>query len=153
MKLVFFILIAFLPISAKAQEPCPPDLPCGGIPKFMEHGNIRWSDERAVLDRLAEVFRKSNDQVIYFLIYPGQISCKDEAQLRAMRAKNYLVQRKQIPKDKILWKSGAFRPDLSVVIWLLPKDKPLPEPSNFVTIDPSEVKLRKNCKEFSPRNF
>jgi hypothetical protein len=113
----------------------------------MEHGNVRWRDERSVLDHLADSFRSANDQVIYFLIYAGQNSCKDEARLRAMRAKKYLVRHHKIPQTEIVWKNGGFRPDLSVEIWLLPKDKPLPEPSTFTTIDPSQVNLRRKCKE------
>src|SRR5262245_21744819 len=128
-RFILFIVIAFLTTSGKGQEPCPPDLPCGGIPRFMEHGNVRWRDERAVLDHLADSFRRSSDQVIYFLIYAGQSSCKDEARLRAMRAKKYLVQHHKIPQADIVWRNGGFRTDLSVQIWLLPKDRPLPEPS------------------------
>jgi len=114
----------------------------------MEHGNVRWRDERRVLDHLADSFRKSDDHIIYFLIYPGENSCKDEARLRAMRARKYLVQRHKIPQKDVVWKTGGFRPDLSVQIWLLPKDKPLPQPETFGTIDPSHVRLSKNCKEF-----
>ena len=144
---ILITVVAFFTISAKAQEPCPVDVPCGGIPRFMEHGDVKWSDERAVLDHLADSFRSSNDQVIYFLIYPGLNSCKDEARLRAMRARKYLVQRHKIPQADILWKSGGLRPDLSVEIWLLPKDRPLPEPSTFDTIDPKHVHLSRKCKE------
>jgi hypothetical protein len=146
---------ALLITSAKAQEPCPPDrppdAPCGDILRFMEHGNVRWRDERAVLDHLADSFRKSSNQVIYFLIYPGLSSCKDETRLRALRAKQYLVQHHKIPQGHIVWKNGGFRPDLSVEIWLLPKDKPLPEPSTFITIDPSQVHLKRKCKGFGRR--
>ena len=110
----------------------------------MEYGNVRWRDERAVLDRLADSFGRSENQVIYFLIYAGQISCKDEARLRAMRAKKYLVLHHKIPQADIVWKDGGFRTDLSVEIWLLPKDKPLREPSP--TIDPKHVHLRRKCK-------
>ena len=112
----------------------------------MEHGNVKWSDERAVLDRLADGVRKSQNQVIYFLIYPGKNSCNDEARLRAMRAKKYLVQHHKISGADIVWKSGGFRQELSVEIWLLPKDKPLPEPSTFLTIDPAQVHLSRRCK-------
>ena len=147
MRFILFTIVAFSTISAKPQEPCPPDSPCGGIPRFMEHGNVRWSDERGVLDHLADSFRKSNNLVIYFLIYPGQNSCKDEARLRALRAKNYLVERHKIPQADIVWKSGPFRPNLSVEIWLLPKDKPLPEPSTSITVDPVQVHWSRKCKE------
>ena len=113
----------------------------------MEHGNVKWSDERGVLDHLAESFRKSNHQVIYFLIYPGLNSCEDEARLRAVRAKTYLVQRHKIPQADIVWRNRGVRPDLSVEIWLLSKDKPLPEPSTDITIDAAEARIRKKCKD------
>ena len=45
--------------GALGQQPCPPDNPCGGIPRFAEYGNIRESDERAVLDHLAKQLRMS----------------------------------------------------------------------------------------------
>ena len=121
MKFILSMVIALATISANPQDPCPPDLPCGGIPKFREYGNVRWGDERAVLDHLADSFRRSKNQVIDFLIYAGQISCKDEARLRAMRAKKYLVQHHKISQADIVWKDGGFRTDLSVEIWLLPK--------------------------------
>jgi hypothetical protein len=142
----FILLIVAALFSIGPQEPCPPDVACGGMQRFMEHGNVRWSDERAVLDHLADSFRKSKNQLIYFLIYPGQDSCKDEARLRAQRAKRYLVQHHKISRADIEWKSGGFRQELSVVILLLPKDKPLPEPSTFVTMDPTEVRLSRRCK-------
>lgn len=119
----------------------------------MEHGNVKWRDERAVLDHLADSFRRSSDQVIYFLIYRGQNSCKDEARLRAARATKYLGQHHNIPQADIVWKNGGFRPDLSVQIWLLPKDKPLPEPSTFLTIDSSKVHLSGKCKELGQRKW
>jgi hypothetical protein len=92
-----------------------------------------------------------NNQVIFFLIYPGQNSCKDEARLRALRAKKYLVQRHRIPQNDIVWKSGRFRSDLSVEIWLLPKDKPLPEPETSLTIDPSQLQMNRKCKGLRQR--
>ena len=155
--MLFLVITALLTISAKAQQPCPsdrpPDTPCGDLLRFMEHGNVRWRDERAVLDHLADSFRRLNNQVIYFLLYPGENSCKDEARLRAVRAKKYLVQRHGIPQNEIVWKSGGFRSDLSVQIWLLPKDKPLPEPQTFLTIDPSQVHSNRKCKELRQRKW
>jgi hypothetical protein len=120
----------------------------------MEYGSsVKWRDERAVLDHLADSFRRSSNQVIYFLIYAGQNSCKDEARLRARRAKQYLVQHHKIPQVDIIWKNAGFRPDLSVEIWLLPKDKPLPEPSPFITIDRSQVRLSGKWKELRQRKW
>jgi hypothetical protein len=149
MKFILLItVIGLLAVSTLGQEPCPVDRPCGGIPRWAEHGNVRWRDERGQLDNLAAQFHKSPNQVIHFLIYPGMRSCKDEARLRALRAKRYLVQHHSIPAKSISWRDGGFLPDLRVEIWLLPQDQPLPEPFTSMTIDPAAVKLQRNCREF-----
>jgi len=121
------------------------------VEELQDSWNVKWSDERGVLDHLADSFRKSSEQVIYFLIYAGPVSCQDEARLRAERARNYLVQHHKIPQADIVWKTGGYRPDLSVEIWLLPKDKPLPESSTSTTIDPAQVRLSGKCKELTQR--
>lgn len=145
--MLLITVIGLLAVSAVSQERCPPDAPGGGVPRFAEHGNLRWRDERALLDQLASTFVKSPNHVIYFLIYPGLQSCKDEAKLRALRAKKYLVQHHSIPPENISWRAGEFRVDLSVEIWLIPQGKPLPEPFHFMTIPSSELKLHRNCRE------
>ena len=73
-------------------------------------------------------------------------SCKDEARLRALRAKKYLVQHHSISSKSISWRDGGFLPDLRFEIWLLRQDQPLPEPSTFLTIDPADVKSQRKCK-------
>ena len=149
MKFILLItVIGLLAVSTPSQDPCPVDLPCGGIPRWAEHGNVRWRDERGVLDNLASHFRKSPNHVIHFLVYAGIHSCKDEARLRALRAKKYLVQQHSIPAKSISWRDGGFRPELQVEIWLLPQDRPLPEPSTFIRVDPADVKSQRNCREF-----
>ena len=124
--LVAMWTIAF---GVRAQEPCPPDLPCGGIPRFAEYGNIRASDERAVLDHLAKQLRMAPGEIVYVLIYAGQEACVDEARLRTIRIKNYLVKKHAIASDRIVLKDGGFRADLSTVLWLLPRTSRLPEAS------------------------
>ena len=146
MKFIFVItVIGLLAGSTPSQEPRPVD----GGPRWSEHGNVRWSDERSLLDNLAAQFRKSRNQVIYFLIYAGIDSCKDEARLRALRARKYLVQRHSIPPRSIRWRDGGFRTELSFEIWLLRQDQPLPESSTFLTIDPAAVKSQRNCKSIN----
>jgi hypothetical protein len=149
MKFILLItVVGLLAVSTPSQEPCPVHLPCGGTPRWAEHGNVRWRDERAKLDSLGSQFRKSPNHVIHFLVYAGIGSCKDEARLRALRAKKYLVQHHSIPSKSISWRDGGFRAELRVEIWLLRQDQPLPEPSTFMTIDPAHVKSQRNCREF-----
>jgi len=149
MKFFFLItLIALLAVTTWSQERCPVDNPCGGIPRWSEHGDIRWPDEQARLDNLASQFRRSPTHVIHFLVYAGLHSCKGEARLRALRAKKYLVQHHGIPPKSISWRDGGFLPELSFEIWFLPQDRPLPEPVTFMTIDPAAVKSQRNCREY-----
>ena len=127
----------------RGQQPCAVDLPCNGIPRFAEYGNIRARDERAVLDDLAEALRMSPDQIVYVQVYAGQEACVNEARLRALRIKNYLIKKYAIAAERIVWRDGGFRPDLSTELWLLPKTKPLPEPSPRL---PRANKLLGKCK-------
>lgn len=129
----------------KGQErPCPVDLPCGGIPRFAEYGNIRASDERAVLDHFAKQLVMSPDEIAYVLIYAGQEACTNEGRLRLVRIRNYLVEKHAIAADRIVLKDGGFRSDLSTQLWLLPsRTTDLPEASPTLT---RANKLLGKCK-------
>ena len=130
--------------SSFGQEPCPVDVGCGGTPRYREYGNIRFSDERAVLDNLAVQLRNWPDEIAYFLIYAGARSCVNEARYRAIRAKRYLVRKHRIPADRVLWKDGGFRPDQSTEIWLLPRGKQLPEA--YPTLSRPHVRVAGKCR-------
>ena len=131
--------------SLRGQErPCPPDLPCGGIPRFAEYGNIRASDERAVLDHLAKQLLSSPDEIAFVLIYAGQEACIEEGWFRLQRIKNYLVKKHAIASDRIVLKDGGFRADLSTQLWLLPSRS-----SNFPEASPNLPRANKllgKCK-------
>lgn len=135
--LAFFTLLT----SSYGQEPCPVDVGCNGHPRLREYGNIRWSDERGALDSLAVMLRNSPNEIAYFLIYAGQTSCTGEARKRAIRAKNYLVHKHGIRAEQVLWKDGGFKVDFSTEIWLMPKDRTLPEPSP--ELRRADVRVRK----------
>jgi hypothetical protein len=129
MKTIFVVIIsAFFLAGAKAQEPSPSPRPVDSIPRFAEYGNIRFSDEQALLDHLASSFRKAPDHVIYFLVYSDWRSCQRQGKTRAVRAINYLVKHHGIKADRVVWKDGGFRSDLSVEVWLVGSDADAPEP-------------------------
>lgn len=141
--LIALVAMWTIALDVRSQEPCPPDLPCGGIPRFAEYGNIRSSDERAVLDHLAKQLRMAPEEIAYVLVYAGQVACLDEARLRTIRIKNYLVKKRGIAPDRIVLKDGGFRADLSTVLWLLPRTSRLPEASPML---PRANKLLGRCK-------
>ena len=116
-KRLNFIINALNSKLAKGAEIL--DVGCGnGIPRYREYCNIRWSDERAVMDDLAQQLRNSPNEIAYLMIYAGQTSCINEARKRAIRGKNYLVHKHGIPADRILWKDGGYLVEVSIEIWL-----------------------------------
>ena len=143
--LLIIIVIAALSSTTRGQEPCGGvDNPCGAIHRWMEYGNIRNGDERAVLDALAKGLRDSPDSIAYFLFYAGQTPCKDEAAKRGIRAKNYLIRKHAIPPDRIVWRDGGLMVDLSTQIWVVPRGSKLPEPQTTVVL--TNVRATKKCK-------
>ena len=143
-RVVFAILaISALAFGAHGQEPCPVDNPCNGIPRWAEYGNIREADERAVLDPVAKQLLKSSDQILYVLVYAGEVACVNEARRRLLRIKNYLVKKYAIAGDRIILKDGGFRADVSTQLWLLPRTSPLPDPMPMLD---RPNKLLRRCK-------
>lgn len=130
-RIVFtLVTIGAIAFGARGQEPCPADVPCNGILRFFEYGNVRADDERAVLDHFAKQLRMESDQIAYVMVYAGENACIDEARLRMRRIKNYLVKKYAIAADRIILKDGGFRADLSTQLWLLPRTSELPEASH-----------------------
>ena len=143
------VTLAGLSITTQAQQPCPGDTPCiNGILRFSEYGNISERDESYVLDSLAAQYRKEPGSIVYLLIYAGQKACVNEANKRAIRARNYLVQKHGIPASRIVWKDGGFKVDVSTQLWLLPEKSMLPEPNP--TLERAGVQFIKRCK-LAPR--
>jgi hypothetical protein len=138
------LLLLFAWAGVKAQEPSSLRMPIDGRSRLVEYGNIRFRDEKAMLDRWASRFRLEPGNSIYILVYAGRHTCVGEAEARATRAKSYLVKRHGIGADRVIWKVGGFRERLSVDLWLWPRDEspPLPSP----TVDPTDVKFVDSCR-------
>ena len=149
MRFALTIIFAlFVGISVYSQEPSPVR-PVDAIPHYVEYGNIRFRDEKAMLDHWASQFRVFPDRAIYIFAYSGRQTCKGEAGARALRAKNYLVKKHSIPTDRVIWKDGGFRERLSVELWLRQlTDTP---PAAVPTVDPAEVEFLGECKKVRGR--
>jgi hypothetical protein len=143
MRLVLTVILSlFVGGSVRAQVPSPVR-PVDAIPGYVEYGNIRFRDEKAMLDHWASQFRLAPDSVIYIFAYSGRRVCKSEAKARAIRAKNYLVKRHGVGADRVIWKDGGFRENLSVELWLRPRtDTP---PAVTPTVNPAEVGFVGGC--------
>jgi hypothetical protein len=113
--------------------------------KFDEYTNLPFSDEKARLDNVAIQLQHEPSTVAWYFIFAGTESCAGEARLRAIRAKNYIVKKHGIPADRIIWVDEGYRENLLVEIWVMPRSRGKPYPTN-VGLDRSEVQINKNCE-------
>lgn len=149
MRLVLTACLSLFVVgNAGAQDTSPPDKRMAALAHYVEYGNIRFHDEKAMLDHYASQFRLAPDNIIYITAYSGREACVGEAKARALRAKNYLVKRHGIAPDRVVWKDGGLRESLSVELWLRPRAETPPMPSP--TVDPSEATL-KDCRPLKRR--
>ena len=69
---------------------------------FDEYGRINWETEQAHLDNFAIQLLQDPDVVGYIFVYDGNDLCDGEAQARAIRATKYLVERRGIPRNRVI---------------------------------------------------
>jgi hypothetical protein len=107
--------------------------------KIDEYGNIRFNDEKARLDNFAIELQNDPTAQGYIVAYGGRRGRAGEAQRRADRAKDYLVNTRGIDPSRIVTVDGGFREDLTVELWIVPSGATAP--ANSPTVDPSEVQV------------
>ena len=143
------ISICALPgvVIAQTQEPPAPCTPESGIcdpVKFDEYGTPSIRDEMARLDNVANQLQSEpKDFVVYLITYAGRRACVGEAQARALRAQNYLVSKRSIQPDRVIWLDGGYRESSTTEVWIWPRRAGTPYATP--TVDQSEAKLR-TCK-------
>ncbi len=107
--------------------------PAAPATKFDEYGNIKFNDEKARLDNYAIQLQNQPGAQGYIIAYG---SCAGEAQARADRAKDYLVNTRGIDAGRIVTMDGGCRSDLSVELWIVPTGATAPAASTDNIISP-----------------
>jgi hypothetical protein len=149
MKLIFTIscLLLASALITKAQEQSNVEQPQIRDYKFDEWGDIPFNDEKARLDFIAQQLQREPEKIMYMEIYAGKRACVGEAQARAVRAKNYLVNQKKIDASRIKWRDGGYHDEVTVVVWLVLPDWPiLRDTKVFTYLKPVGVKFDGRCK-------
>lgn len=111
--------------------------------KFDEYGNIKFNDEKARLDNYAIQLQNQPGSQGYIIAYG---SCAGEAQARADRAKDYLVNTRGIDASRLVTVDGGCRSDLAVELWVVPTGATPPTASTDNIISPCP-----ECKKAAPR--
>lgn len=107
--------------------------------RFDEYGNLSFSDEKARLDNFAIQLQNVEKASGLILVYAGRKATFGEAQIRANRARDYLINVRGINPERVKTVDGGFREDLTVQLYIVPEG--MSPPSANPTVDPSEVEL------------
>jgi hypothetical protein len=107
--------------------------PAAPASKFDEYGNIRFNDEKARLDNYAIQLQNQPGAQGYIVAYG---TCAGEAQARADRAKDYLVNTRGIDAGRLVTVDGGCRSDLTVELWVVPTGATAPAASTDNIISP-----------------
>lgn len=111
---------------------------------FDEYGNVCWLEETAHLDNFAIQLQQSPNWIGYITVYAGRRSCAGEAQSRAVRAKRWVIGKRGVESNRVIWRDGGYREDVTTVLQLMLRGKtPLPV---VPTLEPDKVKLMRTCK-------
>jgi hypothetical protein len=92
--------------------------------KFDEYGDIRFNDEKARLDNFAIQLQNEPGSQGYIVVYAARTGPAGQAQARADRAKDYLVNTRGIDAARITTIDGGCREDLTVELWIAPQGAP-----------------------------
>jgi hypothetical protein len=111
--------------------------------KFDEYGNIKFNDEKARLDNYAIQLQNAPGSQGHILAYGA---CAGEAQARADRAKDYLVNTRGIDASRLVTVDGGCRSELTVELWVVPTGAIAPAASTDNIISPCP-----ECKKPAPR--
>jgi len=97
---------------------------------FDEYGQITFNNEKARLDNYAAQLNHFAESTGYIVFYPASRKSLSKTQIRAQRAKSYLVQVRAVRPDRIVIIQGGCRRALTIELYLLPTTvaPPRPEP-------------------------
>jgi hypothetical protein len=124
--------------ACSTSQSCTVSFPTAPVNrKFDEYGNIRFNDEKARLDNFAIALQNEPGAQGHIIAYGGRRGRAGEAQARADRARDYLVNTRGIDPGRIVTVDGGFRENLTVELWIVPTGAPAPTASP--TVDASEV--------------
>jgi hypothetical protein len=103
------------------------------------YGDIRFVDEKARLDNFAIQLMNEENAIGYIIVYAGRRATVAEAQLRANRARDYVINVRKINPQRVKAVNGGYHEELTVQLHITPADAE--PPSAMSTVDPSQVEI------------
>jgi hypothetical protein len=114
--------------------PCPAScavsIPIMNKPrKFDEYYDIARNDEKARLDNYAIQLQSEPGSQGYVIVYPSRRAKPNDAQARAQRISDYLVNSRGIDSHRVVIIMGPPREDWLFELWVVPEGAPPPTPN------------------------
>jgi hypothetical protein len=121
---------------------------------FDEFGDIKCEDEMARLDNFAIQLQNEPSSKALIVVYGGRrfrgrLPKQGEVDARAARLKTYLVERRGIPKDRIMVVNWGYVEEWLVQLWDIPYGATIPD--RLRTIPINEIKFGKG--KLNPRDY
>lgn len=113
---------------------------------FDSFGDINCEDEMARLDNFAIQLQNDPTSIGFIIFYggrrsKGRLPKRGEAEARAARLKPYLVERRGIPKDRVVVLGWGYAEEWSVELWIVPRGARIPD--RLPTVPAKEIRFRK----------
>ena len=100
-----------------------------GPKRFDEFPSVAFDDDKARLDNLAIELQNSPTSTGYIVTYAGQRSRAGQADRMGRRAINYLVARRGITRNRLVYVNGGGRDVDTYEFWLVPQGAEPPRPT------------------------
>jgi hypothetical protein len=108
---------------------CASSIPIMNKPrKFDEYYDIARNDEKARLDNFAIQLQQEPGSQGYILVYPSRRAKSGDAQARAQRISDYLVNSRGIDTHRVVIVMGPQREDWLFELWVVPEGTQPPTP-------------------------
>ena len=114
------------------------------------YGDIRFEDEKARLDNFAIQIQNQTGAHGFIIVYAGRKSTVNQAQRRANRAKNYMVNVRGIESERLYAVDGGYHEELLIRLIIAPPGA-APPPLD-PTLDPSQVQIVSAKRRTRKRN-
>lgn len=109
---------------------CATSIPIMNKPrKFDEYYDIARNDEKARLDNYAIQLQSEPGSQAYIIVYPSRRARPNDAQARAQRISDYLVNSRGIDSHRVSITIGQPREDWLVQLWVVPEGAQPPSPN------------------------
>ena len=108
--------------------------------RFDGYGYVEFEDEKARLDNFAiQILNTGPESNGHVIVYAGRKATVAEAQLRANRIKDYLLNVREIDPKRLTVVDGGHQEEFMVELYIVPAGAAPPEPSP--TVEAKDVEL------------